>query len=115
MKATTWLGEIGFAIGEGIGIALGQWLRAHMGDVIKFALMPPGSPLAALPLPQLPGALPSFGGGQPAAAETPINVMLAPGAVVLKPEMTDVERVEAEKRIGEQVMKEIIAAQQAAA
>lgn len=112
IKATTWLQELGVAIGYGVGHAIGVYLREHWPDILRSALVPSVVPGIGFPLPGLP-APPMITPTTPGAAETPINVQI--GQIVLKPEMTDAERQEAEKRIGEDVMKQILDAQQAAA
>lgn len=109
IKATTWLGEIGFAIGEGIGIAIGQWLRAHWGDVIRFALAPPGTPQSLIPFPQLP----TPGASQPAAAPGEVTVTI--GEITLGTPMSPTDYDKAAAEIARQVLEKILAAQQAAA
>lgn len=109
IKATTWLGEIGFAIGEGIGIAIGQWLRGHWSEVIRFALAPPGTPQSLIPFPQLP----TPGAGQPAAAPGEVTVTI--GEITLGTPMSPADYDKAAAEIARQVLEKILAAQQAAA
>lgn len=75
--------------------------------------LPNGAALPAPGLSALPPPAPSAATDAGRAAEASINVSV--GQIVLKPEMTDAERQAAEKRIGAEIMRQILAAQQAAA